>query len=245
MIFYFTGTGNSLAAARALAAEGEQVINITEAQEKGAYTYEVQRGENVGFVYPEYCGSVCRPMVDFIQRVTLKNAKYVYGVITCGGGKAQSAGYLAHLLAERDIRLAVWFPVFMPDNCLIFLPTPDSEKAAEILRTSEQQLLKIKTDIARHAVRNAGSWRMGKALQRVVRLMGSTKPFFVTDKCIGCGKCAKNCPDKAIQMHGNRPVWVKKNCAKCTACINRCPVQAIEHGRGTAKRNRYVHPDLK
>ncbi len=245
MIFYFTGTGNSLAAARAIAAEGEQIINITEAAEKGAYTYEVKKGESVGFVYPEYCGSVCRPLVDFIARLTLKNAKYVYAVITCAGGKAMSAGYLAHLLAEREIPLSVWFPVLMPNNCLIYFPTQDDDKAAEILRESEAQLAQIKAELGKKALRDPGKWRKAAFFQNVVKMMGATKLFRVTDKCTGCGKCAKNCPDKAIQMHGNRPVWVKKRCAKCTACINRCPAQAIEHGRGSAQRHRYVHPDLK
>lgn len=245
MIFYFTGTGNSLAAARALAAEGEPVIDITRAQEKGSFTYEVEPGEKVGFVYPEYCSSVCRPMVDFVRRVTLKNAKYVYAVITCASGKAKSAGYFAHLLAEHDISLSVWFSVMMPNNCLIYFPTQDGDKAAEVLREADAQLAQIKTELSKKALRNPGKWRAGAFSQNIVKIMGTTKPYRVTDKCIGCGQCAKNCPDHAIQMHGNRPVWVKKSCAKCTACINRCPAQAIEHGKGSAERQRYVHPILK
>ena len=72
-------------------------------------------------------------------------------------------------------------------------------------------------------------------------LMG-TKKYHVTDKCTGCGLCAKNCPDHAIQMVDGRPVWTKKKCAKCTACINRCPVGAIEYGKGTEGRARYNNP---
>lgn len=52
--------------------------------------------------------------------------------------------------------------------------------------------------------------------------------FFITDKCIGCTKCAQNCPVDCIsgtikQLH----TIDQSACIKCGACQNVCPVDAI------------------
>ena len=52
MIFYFTGTGNSLYVARKLAAPGETVRSITEALEQDDLHVDLADGEPLGFVFP-------------------------------------------------------------------------------------------------------------------------------------------------------------------------------------------------
>lgn len=54
------------------------------------------------------------------------------------------------------------------------------------------------------------------------------KKIVITDKCIGCTKCARTCPVAAIdgavkQQH----VINQDKCIKCEACIGVCPVKAI------------------
>ena len=46
MIFYFTGTGNSLYAAQKLADEGEKIISIVDALRSKAFHYTLNAGEN-------------------------------------------------------------------------------------------------------------------------------------------------------------------------------------------------------
>lgn len=70
------------------------------------------------------------------------------------------------------------------------------------------------------------------------RAMQPAKPFYATDKCIGCGKCEKICPLNNIYMEDRRPQW-KKPCAHCMACIGNCPVEAIEFGNITQKKKKY------
>ena len=47
MIFYFTGTGNSLFAARRLADEGEQIVSIVDALRSGTFHYVLKEGEKL------------------------------------------------------------------------------------------------------------------------------------------------------------------------------------------------------
>jgi ferredoxin len=61
-------------------------------------------------------------------------------------------------------------------------------------------------------------------------ILGSTKskPFFIYDKCIGCGDCVRNCPAKIISMQNGKPYADEKNCISCYCCAELCRMSAIE-----------------
>ncbi|MCM1061590.1 MAG: 4Fe-4S binding protein [Eubacterium sp.] len=53
------------------------------------------------------------------------------------------------------------------------------------------------------------------------------KGYRITDSCIGCGKCAKSCPQRCIKS-GNPFKIIPENCLHCGACFENCPVKAVE-----------------
>jgi len=63
---------------------------------------------------------------------------------------------------------------------------------------------------------------------------GSWKTFkpVVTDKCIGCGLCAKFCPEGCIEIkefQGKKKAVINYDyCKGCLICMNQCPVKAIK-----------------
>ncbi|GFI61577.1 NADH-quinone oxidoreductase subunit I [Clostridiales bacterium] len=52
------------------------------------------------------------------------------------------------------------------------------------------------------------------------------------ETCIGCGKCAKICPQKAINADESRKTNVSR-CIACGACIKNCPVGARDYHNET------------
>ncbi len=246
MIFTFTGTGNSLFAARALAAEGEEIVSVVEAARQKAFQYTLRENEALGFVFPVYFYTVCDPVLDFVRNLRVENAGFVYAVIVCGAGIGPAGGFLKSELKKRGLDLQRVDALVVPDGALIFYDIDPPEKLAQRLAEAERELASIKEAVrGRVPKRIRGSAAAGKAGLAAYHLCMSTKAFHVDDSCVHCGKCASICPSEAIRMVEGRPVWVKDKCLKCCGCINRCPVSAIQYGKKTASRGRYVNPVLK
>ncbi len=72
------------------------------------------------------------------------------------------------------------------------------------------------------------------------------KILVATNRCIGCGTCAKSCPAHALTMKGKRvkrPYW-RLRCEHCLRCLNFCPQQAIETGHSWAVLLWYIGASL-
>ena len=55
----------------------------------------------------------------------------------------------------------------------------------------------------------------------------SEKGYEISDQCIGCGKCLKNCPQRCIEQ--GKPYHIQQNhCLHCGNCYAVCPVGAVE-----------------
>ena len=54
----------------------------------------------------------------------------------------------------------------------------------------------------------------------------TSKGYRITDNCIGCNKCAENCPQYCIEV-GNPYVINYNHCLHCGACYENCSVKAV------------------
>jgi flavodoxin len=113
-VYYFTGTGNSLAAARAIAAPlGAGLVDIPSALDGDRIQSD---SKTIGIVCPAYWGQLPAVVERFVAKLDVEG-RYVFLVCTCGG-MLHSQNRLRQSIAERRGNLAAVFRVDMPTNKL-------------------------------------------------------------------------------------------------------------------------------
>ncbi|MFA6308947.1 MAG: EFR1 family ferrodoxin [Clostridia bacterium] len=257
MIFYFTGTGNSLHCAKVISdTQNEKLISIASEfdilnnKKANEFEYTLKDGELLGFVYPIYAWGPARIVIDFIEKLKINGGKpFVFSVSTCGSEEGQSTKTLKKALAKKGIMLNSAFSVVMPNNYVVGSNVYKKDKETKILGVAELELMEINEALTK---RQDGVFKLKRgALPGLKTTMANTvfnnfgrttEKFFADDNCTSCGLCERICPIHTIKVEG-KPYW-GKDCLQCLACINRCPEHAIQFGKSTASRGRYVHPDL-
>ena len=83
--------------------------------------------------------------------------------------------------------------------------------------------------------------RAPRLLRPAARLLLNTvlrpRPRVLTEKCVGCGRCAESCPQQIIVVEGGKARIDLRRCISCFCCQEMCPVQAIGVRRaGWARR---------
>ena len=252
MIFYFTGTGNSLYVARKIQeADGGELINMAQALNEKKFSYNIEKGEKIGIVFPVYYWGLPTIVDEFISQLKLKTKEtpFIYTVITCASLIGNADKSLAKLLKSKELELNSSYSVKMPENYIILLNTTNKEDINSTLKIAEYQTEKIiesiknnnKGDFADHGFAPVFSF-LPYTFYGIIR---KTKKFYASEKCTSCGLCERICPTQIIQLKDGKPEWIEKKCSHCAACINRCPSQAIEYGNSTKKRERYINPNVQ
>ncbi|MDV2481969.1 4Fe-4S ferredoxin [Methanoculleus sp. Wushi-C6] len=252
VIYYFTGTGNSLAAARKIAASlGDcDVVGIASlADTAGAVIPDTDR---VGIVCPVYDFGVPIMVAGFARRLDLSRANYTFAVVTMGGMGVSALHQLDGILRERQGRgLDAAFAVRMPANFPPLFRPPENRERDKVLIRADERLSEIAREIGSGRAVSPGF----APISRLVRALtcgpfaasarGAGEKFSVSDACTGCGTCTKVCPAGNLTLVDGRPAWGRQ-CEICCACLHFCPTEAIQlHVMlGTEGRGRYRHPDL-
>ncbi|MEG1748752.1 MAG: EFR1 family ferrodoxin [Tannerellaceae bacterium] len=256
MIFYFTGTGNSLSVAKALGALlDESLISIAEALRGDAetLTYPLRPEERVLFVFPIHSWGPAVLMLRFIERLRLSGyqGQSVYSVCTCGDDCGYANAKMRKALLKRGLTLTYSFSVQMPNN-YILLPGFDVDAPEVERRKLEQAPVRVaaiveairsgKAAVELYHPGSLASLKSGLIYPLFVHFAMRSKSFRVTSSCTSCGVCAKLCPTGTITLSEKKlPVWAAEGCVQCLACIHRCPVRAIEYGTVSEKKGRYSY----
>ena len=112
------------------------------------------------------------------------------------------------------------------------------EEDPEILRMAEPYALK---DFRRSGA--TASWfarseddrGLRKLAKRGMYVLFRSRP--VPDRgCVGCGKCAQDCPASAIRIQGGRARIDRRACIRCFCCQEFCPTGAMKAQRSLAAR---------
>lgn len=219
MVFYFSGTGNSLYIAKRIAAGcNDTVVSIPDCVLHDRYSFSVKEGESVGFVFPVIACAPPDLVTKFIKRLQFPAGKpqYLYSVFNCAGSPEYTSRIMKETSKKAGIPIQGFFSVLMPGNYI----------------TKKRHLPQEKV---KH------SFFLSYVVHKLA-VLEKNEPFVFGDACIGCGKCAAICPMEAITLRDGRPTRDQANCAFCLGCVNVCPTHALQVGKKTQGNPQYINP---
>lgn len=245
VIFYLSGSGNSLYVAQRIA----KSFDDCRLESVGSYLrnpYEVE-DKIVGIVCPVYCFTLPPVMVEFINALRIRPI-YTFGVVTMGGNQGRALKNMSELLKEKGVKLNYGATLLMPDN---FFGVP-KERQIEVLEKSEKILDVICSEIKNTntrtlVIQEAWLWKAFGIKFAWWYLNNVTKVGEMNvdcEKCVSCGICESVCSMKNIKMEDGKPVFGDK-CAHCLGCLHWCPQSAISAGKiKVDAEKRYMHPKI-
>lgn len=246
-LFFFSATGNSLIVAKDIAARlpETQIFSIPKIIDQ-----EIDlNADNIGFIFPVYFSGMPRIVINFINKLELSKAKYIFAICTCGSLPMGTLLQVQKQLRTKGINLNAGFSIQMPGSYLVKYGALSAEKQKYILSKETEKvaaIVKIITNQQENKIeRNSflinaiGNLAYKSMLHKLPTL---DQNFNVNDKCNSCNVCEKVCPVQNIKILNGRPNW-QGNCEHCLACIQWCPAEAIQYGTKTNGRKRYYHPE--
>ena len=249
MILWYSGCGNSRFVADTLAhgLNDDNMVFIPEAARMGT-TLEFGPDDVLGIVFPVYSWSVPKLVSEFLHTAPIKGKPaYIFAAVTCGDETGLTVKHLMKDLAKQNLTLDAFFSFQMPETYINLpgfkLDTP--ENAQRKISVAESSLPETVTLIRQRAKGNFDRLKGGSAFLKsnilkplFYALLITDRKFRVSDDCIGCGICARNCPLQNITIENGRPRW-NGHCTNCMSCYHRCPKNAINFGTATQGKGQY------
>ncbi len=252
IIYYFTGTGNSLAAAKKIAAALGDTGLVPIASLRDAAGRVKPDADRVGIVSPVYDAGLPVLVKEFAERLDISAVPYTFAVVTMGGMGVSALHMLDRILLQSSRKMPdAGFAIRMPGNFPPLSRPPMGAKKEKILRDADEVIASIAVAIRKGETVRPGFSPVSSAMQAVLyppfagHVHEIDRNFSAGENCTSCGTCEKVCPVGNIVLENGRPLW-QHRCELCCACLHFCPVEAIQLKmmRGTTGRGRYRHPGL-
>ncbi len=229
-LYFFSGTGNTLLAARAVADElraGGKKVRLLRL-EKGIPAPADDTA--LGIAVTIACFSTYPFVWDVLEKLSAGEGRSAFALSTMGGFSGGLRAPLRALLDKKGFKTVGYAEFVMPSN-YANKRIPAEENAVKIRKCEEDA-----RRFARELLEERASWRRGGPLSPFFnwlarkkapwRLMKRSFPLEVDrNSCIQCGKCARLCPAKNIVME-EYPRFLDR-CVVCQRCVAFCPPAAI------------------
>ncbi len=252
VIYYYSGSGNSLSVARQVAAGlgNTDIISIYKLKDHPEVPKEYTR---IGIVTATWFVRPPRIVKEICEKLKFSRDARVFIIATAGGYDGFVRIDLKAILQPRTKYTVQTFLLPMPPNHIVgFSPFPDwadriylrhEKKAAK--RIADQIRSGKPTKTHKGLDRKALNWASQTFNQKLLGVDRDSVEggFYTTDACTKCGTCEKLCKNGNIHLTEDGVTW-GHDCQQCMACIMWCPNKAIWHPNIPKRRRRYHHPDI-
>ena len=231
-LYYFSGTGNTLLAARTFAeAISKKGLSVNLLRLEKSDPGKIDPTRTIGLAFPVAMSTY--PLVwDFVHALPKTTGTRIFMLATMGGDSIGLVGKMRNILTGKGYTPIGAHQAKMPPNVFFILNDNTNKKRVESglasVRNFAEKIadgrarwpsIPILSDIAYSIYRGVVSlWKAGWH-QKSFR-------FAVESKiCTKCALCAKLCPVGNIKLEPY-PVFGLK-CQYCMRCISYCPAKAI------------------
>ncbi len=249
IIYYFTGTGNSLNVAKDLHKKltNCQLINIASLEKQNVVNIE---SDIVGIIYPVYWLGPPAIVNRFIDKINASSSTYFFAACTFGAANGQSIWLLNKRLEKKGLKLNSGFSICMPANCQAhYKPTPKIIQKIEFRNKNKKikKITKIVNSLKTLKIKKNlryPDFVINKFYNGFLNKCNKTdNDFWIDSSCNNCKICEKICPVDNITITVNNIKW-NNRCEFCLACLQWCPQKAIQYKKNTLHKLRYQNPEV-
>jgi len=273
-VYYFSGTGNSLAVAREIAQKTKgNLINIASVVDKESVKTDA---DVIGIVFPVHYlfnGGVPSIVERFVRKLQNMDKKYIFAVCTYGSRAGDTVKKLDKIIKSCDGKLAAGFTVKMPYNYtywfgkLLEVPIEEQQKdfrnckkklesVYEYVNAKKEGKFETDDKIIVLSVDYFGLSKLGKSLyqKKASFVKRNDLPFReilpLMDRSFHYDEKCSGCGicSRVCPVSNIEMVDNKPSwqhhCEQCFACLQWCPKEAIQYGGKTSNGKRYHHPDV-
>lgn len=186
----------------------------------------------------KHCVEKLLNLLDDTARCIPLETPYIINMLenenTMGLFSGDGTGCTARLLKKYGAEILGGLQIKMPDSvCDSKLLKKGIEENRQIVKNADKRIEQTAEQIKRGIYPKEGlsfiahiKGLFGQRLWFYRKTIYYTDKLKISDSCIGCGLCSKECPMKNIKMKENRAVPGKR-CTMCYRCISLCPQKAI------------------